>query len=263
MAKIPNTAIPNVYHISKRVFHKEISLKEGKELIVAAGVENPGSAPGFIYCFRYLLEGKSFPRKMNAFSMEYFFEHIQKDYGQAGLKKAIKALEGHIDYHKQRSTNLRSMSKIVAKYKLQLNYNQDELEQLEIAETIKDSWEKRAEIINYLMNLKPSDSEWIKINGKSYKRDNKTIAFIKELRGFKCQICSTQILKANGKFYIEAAHISPKNRKGPETPDNILILCPNHHKEFDYGNREIIAHSKHQIIFKLNGKKYDLSLKIE
>ena len=44
----------------------------------------------------------------------------------------------------------------------------------------------------------------------------------------------------DGSFYIEAAHIKPKSQQGTETPDNILILCPNHHKEFDLGKREII-----------------------
>jgi hypothetical protein len=25
------------------------------------------------------------------------------------------------------------------------------------------------------------------------------------------------------------------NHRGPDTPDNIIVLCPNHHAEFDYG----------------------------
>ncbi|MFH2029353.1 MAG: HNH endonuclease [Bacteroidota bacterium] len=43
---------------------------------------------------------------------------------------------------------------------------------------------------------------------------------------------------------MEAAHIKPKHKKSKETPENILILCPNHHKEFDFGRRIIREHNK-------------------
>ncbi len=64
----------------------------------------------------------------------------------------------------------------------------------------------------------------------------------------------------NGSFYIEAAHIKPKHKKGRETPDNILILCPNHHKEFDFGNLKIEKHAKDEIVFQLNSKRYNIDL---
>lgn len=79
----------------------------------------------------------------------------------------------------------------------------------------------------------------------------------------KKQICGTQIPKADGTYYIEAAHITPKAQKGPELPENILILCPNHHKDFDYGKPVIIERDKEHIRFKLNGKEYNISLKLE
>lgn len=78
MIKIPNTAIPSVYNISKRAFNNEISSKEGIRLIIAAGVENSRSAQDYIENFKYPLEGKSFSMNLNTFSMEYFFEQIHK-----------------------------------------------------------------------------------------------------------------------------------------------------------------------------------------
>ncbi|MEZ5497355.1 MAG: HNH endonuclease [Gammaproteobacteria bacterium] len=134
---------------------------------------------------------------------------------------------------------------------------QDEL--VEIFKTDKN------QIITDLKNLdnKEDDAETITIKQKTYKRDNKTIAQIKILRDFKCQICGKNIKKANGEFYIEAAHIKPKREKGRETPENILILCPNHHKEFDYGLRKILNQNKDLVEFELNGQKYKLNLKIE
>ncbi|WP_423776187.1 HNH endonuclease [Aliarcobacter skirrowii] len=57
---------------------------------------------------------------------------------------------------------------------------------------------------------------------------------------------------------MEAAHIIPKKDKGNENKENILILCPNHHKEFDYGKRKIIEHTKKEIVFELNEKQYTI-----
>ncbi len=137
----------------------------------------------------------------------------------------------------------------------------NELEQDEIIEILKsDSIDK---IIKDLQNVQPTEPEQIEIKQKLYKRDNKTIAQLKIIRKFKCQICGYKLQKKNGGFYIEAAHIIPKSKKGNELPENILILCPNHHKEFDLGQRDIIKHDKNIIEFILNGKSYKIELNIE
>ena len=122
---------------------------------------------------------------------------------------------------------------------------------------------KREDIVKELKALKLTDPKEIIIHLKTYMRDNKTIAQLKELRGYCCQMCQTRILKADGTFYIEAAHITPKAEKGPEMPDNILIICPNHHKEFDYGNPQILERDTEHIHFILNGKEYKISLKVD
>lgn len=139
----------------------------------------------------------------------------------------------------------------------------DEDEQISIAEGLskldRDNLKKQ---LKNIKNTKPD--EIIEFHGKKYKRNNLAIALIKHLRGYKCQICETAIRKKDGSFYIEAAHIKPKSQQGTETPDNILILCPNHHKEFDLGKREIIEHTEYTIVFKLNGdKKYNIPLEIK
>ena len=139
--------------------------------------------------------------------------------------------------------------------------NNDELEQQEIIE-VYSAEKNKSKIIDDLSNLKETEPETIVINQKTFKRDNKTIAQLKILRDFKCQICGTSIRKKNNQFYIEAAHIKPKCNKGRETPDNILILCPNHHKEFDFGERIIKKHTSSLIEFELNGKMYKIDLKI-
>ena len=137
-------------------------------------------------------------------------------------------------------------------------------EQIELEKEIQKDLtdEKRKKLIEELKALTPSMPQQVVINGKTYDRDNKTIAILKFLRGSKCQICGGSILKKNGEHYIEAAHIKRKSTKGPETPDNILILCPNHHKEFDLGDRNIINHSAERIALELNGNRYDIDLSL-
>lgn len=118
----------------------------------------------------------------------------------------------------------------------------------------------KPQIIEDLRNIIPQTPELVEFRGKQYKRDNKTIVELKILRDFKCQICNTTILKKDNSCYIEAAHITEKRQKGPETPDNLLILCPNHHKEFDLGDKKIIERTKEKIVFDLNGKRHNINL---
>lgn len=130
----------------------------------------------------------------------------------------------------------------------------DEKEQEELIDYYKKKSKKQ--LLVELKQIQDTDNEEIIINHKGYRRDNKTIAQIKILRDFKCQLCGYRIQKKNGEYYIEAAHILAKHKKGRETLDNILLLCPNHHKEFDFGLLSIKKHTNKYIEFHLNKKPY-------
>jgi putative restriction endonuclease len=141
-------------------------------------------------------------------------------------------------------------------YRLQRSISNDEREQCELTEVYKTKPKK--EIRDELQRLNPIEPEQIIIKGRTYKRDNKTIAQLKILGDFKCQICNTSIVKKDGTRLVEAAHIDAKCQKGAETPDNILLLCPNHHSEFDFGDLHINARDKNQLEFTLNGRRHKL-----
>ncbi|MDW7760406.1 MAG: HNH endonuclease [Acidobacteriota bacterium] len=132
---------------------------------------------------------------------------------------------------------------------------QNELEKIESQYDI-------LKILDDLRNVKATDSEQVEIHGKAYKRDNKTIAQLKIVRGHKCQICSHSIKKKDGSLYVEAAHITPKKNKGTELPSNIIILCPNHHKEFDLGKMEVEERTAETLVVMVNEKKYSIDLRI-
>lgn len=113
-------------------------------------------------------------------------------------------------------------------------------------------------IVENLINKEKQEDNPIRVTSiiEYYKRDTKAIAELKINRNEKCQLCRYS-------NYVEAAHIKPKSEGGSEKPSNILILCPNHHKEFDYGKREIIEHNENYIKFKLDDKEYCVDLRIK
>jgi putative restriction endonuclease len=59
---------------------------------------------------------------------------------------------------------------------------------------------------------------------------------IKTLYHYRCQMCGIRLETPAGP-YAEAAYIRPLGmpHKGPDTPDNLLCLCPNHHVLFEFG----------------------------
>lgn len=163
--------------------------------------------------------------------------------------------------HQNEFLKLREIYKNIADEEINLEMpNNDELEQQELVAIYNN---KKSKIINELANLKITPDEMVVVRNKTYKRVNKVIAQLKILRDFECQICHKTIKKKNGDFYIEAAHITPKHKRGKEIPENILILCPNHHKEFDFGKRVIKTHNKDFIMFYLNDVKYKIDLSIK
>jgi 5-methylcytosine-specific restriction enzyme A len=264
--KISENLIPLAYSISRKVYENKLSNSEGKNLLSTNNQMNPNSAADYINNFKCLMEGNRFTRTLNASSMQFFLEHIFNDFGESKLSNALSALKQHIEYYEsiQKSkVRLHKMRGIYDKYLVAIPIQSiDEKEQNEINYYYKEAL-NRNEILNELRDLKETDPEIIVINHKAYKRDNKTITQIKILRKFECQICGTSILKKDGTKYVEAAHIKAKNKKGRETPDNIILLCPNHHKEFDLGSLEIISHTISDIEFSINGRLHKLSLLLQ
>lgn len=67
-------------------------------------------------------------------------------------------------------------------------------------------------------------------------RDTKKAKEVKALYDFACQVCGERLEGSAGP-YAEAAHIRPLGapHDGPDTLENLLCLCPNHHVLFDLG----------------------------
>lgn len=92
-------------------------------------------------------------------------------------------------------------------------------------------------------------------------RDTEQARRIKKLYAYRCQVCGVRLEGTSGP-YAEAAHIKPLGQphNGPDVPENLLCLCPNHHVLFDYGgfsidndlsliglNGSLIMHEQHEL----------------
>jgi hypothetical protein len=71
---------------------------------------------------------------------------------------------------------------------------------------------------------------------KRIKRDRKLAVDLKALYAGRCQVCDFTFPKQDGSPYSEAAHIRPISLREADldVKDNLVVLCPNHHKMLDY-----------------------------
>lgn len=139
----------------------------------------------------------------------------------------------------------------------------EEEQELAYAEKeIQDEGVSISEARARLKVLTQETEEYVTIRGKRRKRNSYMTALIKRVRGDRCQICRKSIKKKDCSWYVEAAHIKPKNEGGGENPDNIMILCPNHHKEFDLGDVKIVQRGEKRIKFVMNEIEYTVKLGI-
>lgn len=69
------------------------------------------------------------------------------------------------------------------------------------------------------------------------KRDRRKSAAIKRIYNNECQFCGVCLKVSDSQYYSEAAHIRAvgKPHDGPDLMRNMLVLCPNHHLQFDRG----------------------------
>ncbi|WP_154990825.1 HNH endonuclease [Priestia megaterium] len=94
-------------------------------------------------------------------------------------------------------------------------------------------------------------------------RDQSIVKSLKQLYNNECQICAEKIEVGKGKFYSEVHHIKPLGaHNGPDTSENMIVLCPNHHIMYDMGvirinilEKKVYHYNKNNM---LNGKVINL-----
>lgn len=90
---------------------------------------------------------------------------------------------------------------------------------------------------------------------------------VKAARRGRCQICealgaeSIAFTKKDGSPFSEAHHVFPvaKLRKGSLSAQNIMVLCPNHHREVHYGDFEVKEYHAHRWLVRLGQDLMEIS----
>jgi 5-methylcytosine-specific restriction enzyme A len=97
--KINQELFPNIYNIAKKVYNGTYTLTDASKILSEEHGMNTNSARDYINDFKHLMNGEEFKRTLNAPSMKFLLEQIQKEYGEERLKKALTALDLHIKYY--------------------------------------------------------------------------------------------------------------------------------------------------------------------
>jgi len=98
-----------------------------------------------------------------------------------------------------------------------------------------------------------------KANINIIERDQRVrLHVIKRSKG-KCEYCHILgFLTVNGSYYVEAHHIISLSDSGRDTIDNVIALCPYHHRQAHYGKDADLLETKFKKVLKnLNCEKYD------
>ncbi len=86
-------------------------------------------------------------------------------------------------------------------------------------------------------------------------RDDRVRRRVVERAQGRCEHCGELgFRRADGSHYVEAHHIISLAVQGPDTLDNVIALCPNHHREAHFGeDREQLETQFKVILAKLQG----------
>ncbi len=77
----------------------------------------------------------------------------------------------------------------------------------------------------------PDQIRWITIPAHKEIRRNPELPFIlKEFYKFKCQICGWDFERDYGRPYSETHHVIWLSRGGVDHSNNLIVVCPNHHR---------------------------------
>jgi len=99
---------------------------------------------------------------------------------------------------------------------------------------------------------------------QSIRNDTRIVELLKKVRNERCQFpgCQSIIKKKDGTNYVEVAHIEAVHRGGKSTLGNLLVLCPNHHKEFDLGDLKIEEQDPRHVSGTLNDASFVIDLAV-
>ncbi len=96
--KITESQISASCQIASQVYSGQFTATDGITLLADKHGLNNSSARGFIYMYKFLMEGRLLKRNTSAYAMNHFIEQIYIEHGTQGLSQALTSLRAYIDY---------------------------------------------------------------------------------------------------------------------------------------------------------------------
>ena len=93
-----------------------------------------------------------------------------------------------------------------------------------------------AQWLNLPLEYAANITRTVESTARQIVRDTPLVRGLKEKYKFQCQVCGRVTKIGKIQFYAEAHHMKPLGapHHGPDVSDNLIILCAQHHVEFDY-----------------------------
>jgi 5-methylcytosine-specific restriction enzyme A len=93
-------------------------------------------------------------------------------------------------------------------------------------------------------------------SGTFIVRDGQVREAVRKRAKGRCEYCGELGFKMqNGDNYIEAHHIINLAKQGPDTLDNVIALCPNHHRQAHFGDDRVEIEAEFKIkLARIRGK---------
>lgn len=116
--------------------------------------------------------------------------------------------------------------------------------------------------INYLPKDVEEPPKQVRVDLLRKIRDTVKTKKMKKIYDNRCQICNVSLRISDNANYSEVHHVWPLGEGGIDDFDNMVVLCPNHHAQFDFAsigfdnkNPEIIIDMYGNPIGKISFKK--------
>ncbi len=144
---------------------------------------------------------------------------------------------------------IRKIGKVHADYLVKLRLQKDEegiyaidIGKVQLAEIVSEEKAKREATenngLNDINSIPPGSEspDRAHVEGLIVKRDPKVRRYVIEQAEGKCEFCGKQGFQMDsGRRYLEAHHVITLSNQGADTVENVIALCPEHHREAHYG----------------------------
>ena len=144
---------------------------------------------------------------------------IQKTNLEMGIKTGMSNIH-KINLVQSKDGNLKNLIKKFGTIEKYLEIKQRDSIKKEIEKIVPSSMKKEPQ------KIKTTSLRRVRDTVKSKK--------LKKIYENKCQICNYSFPDTVKTGYSEVHHVWPMGDEGDDDFENMLVLCPNHHTEFDY-----------------------------